>query len=90
MSAMTQLARSTRASYWSVSAPARRLLGAAIVALATGASSLAQTELVQNGGFETGFSPGWVSSGSFYAAPGFPCPHGGSRYAYLLPRPVNS
>lgn len=41
-----------------------------------------QTELITNGGFESG-STGWVLSGDFYADSRFSNPHSGVGYAYL-------
>jgi len=42
----------------------------------------ATTELIMNGGFESG-STGWVLSGNFYADSRFSYPHTGTGYAYL-------
>lgn len=44
--------------------------------------STTQTELITNGGFESG-STGWVLSGNFYADSRFSYPHSGTGYAYL-------
>ncbi len=41
-----------------------------------------QTELITNGGFESGLN-GWNVIGDFHADPGFPYYHSGARYAYL-------
>ena len=49
---------------------------------ASSVSASNQTELVTNGGFESG-STGWVLAWDFHADPGFPYPHWGARYAYL-------
>jgi hypothetical protein len=43
---------------------------------------MAQTELITNGGFESG-SSGWILSTNFYADSRFSYPHTGTGYAYL-------
>jgi len=45
-------------------------------------SASSQTELITNGGFESG-STGWSVNGDFYADSRFSYPHSGTGYAYL-------
>jgi hypothetical protein len=58
------------------------MLGSTIVAFPSVVYSDTQTELIVNGGFESGLS-GWSVSGDFHADPGFSYSHSGTRYAYL-------
>jgi pimeloyl-ACP methyl ester carboxylesterase len=74
---MTCISNSVRLFAWA------RFVACIALAAACLGSAFAQTQLITNGGFESGWA-GWAHTGSFYADSRFPDrAHSGTGYAYL-------